>query len=302
MTITYGELINEIVLNLSGYTLRQERMTYITSPLTDSGLTLNLRDISNIGKGIIEIDDELIYIDSYDRNSNTATIAPWGRGYNGTTAVAHSDNAKVTVAPTFPRIAIKRAINETLQSLYPRLYGIGNYEFNYNPVVNTYELPSAIQSIQGISFSTVGPSKEWQPIRQWRQDPMASLTTWTSGNTLTVYDNIPAGRTIQIQYTTIPSSFDSTAADSAVFETVTGLQTSARDIIVYGSCYRLASFIDAGRMNYISAEADQADTKIQYGSAASTSRYFFSIFQQRLAEEENKLRDQSPTRIHYTRY
>lgn len=301
MTTTYGELINEIVLNLSGYTLRQERMTYITSSITSSSLTLNLRDISNIGKGIVEIDDELIYIDSYDRNSNTATVAPWGRGYNGTTAVAHNENAKVTVAPTFPRIAIKRAINETLQAVYPRLYGLGNYEFTYNTVVNTYELPAEVQTIQNVTFSTIGPTKEWKPIRQWRQDPMASTTTWTSGNTLTIYDAIPAGRTIQLHYTTIPAAFNG-SADSAIFETVTGLQTSARDVIVYGACYRLASFIDAGRMNYVSAEADQADTKLQYGSAASTSRYFLAIFQQRLSEEENKLRDLFPTRIHYTRY
>lgn len=301
MTTTYGELINEIVLNLSGYTLRQERMTYITSALSSSGLTLNLRDITNIGKGVIEIDDELMYVDSYDRNSNTATIAPWGRGYNGTTAVEHAVNAKVTVAPTFPRIAIKRAINETLQAVYPRLYGLNEYEFTYNTVVNTYAIPEEVQTIQNVTFSTIGPTKEWKPIRQWRQDPMANRTAWPTGNTLSIYDAIPAGRKIQLYYTTIPNAFNG-SADSAIFETVTGLQTSARDVIVYGACYRLASFIDAGRMNYVSAEADQADTKLQYGSAASTSRYFLAIFQQRLAEEEGKLRDLFPTRIHYTRY
>ena len=301
MTTTYAQLVNEIVLNLSGYTLRQERMTHITQALTADGLVLNLRDVGNIGKGIIEIDDELIWIDSYDRNSNTATVAPWGRGYNGTTPAAHSENARVTVAPTFPRIAIKRAINETIEALYPRLYGFGNYEFNYNSIKNTYEIPSYIETILNITYSTLGPSMEWKPIRQWRQDGMASLTTFTSGNTLTVYDNIPAGRKIQVYYTKIPTSLES-SSDSATFESVTGLQSSAKDVIIYGACYRLASFIDAGRMNYVSAEADQADTKIQYGSAASTSRYFLALYQQRLAEEQGKLQDLFPTRIHYTRY
>lgn len=301
MTTTYAELVNEIVLNLSGYAMRQERMTYLTQDLTASGLTIHLRDVSSIGKGMIEIDDELMYIDSYDRNSNTATIAPFGRGYNGTTAVAHSANAKVTVAPTFPRIAVKRAIDEAIQAVYPRLFGFGNHEFTYNTVQNTYELPAEIQTIQSISYSTLGPSKEWLPIRNWRQDPMASVVTWTSGNTLSIYDALPAGRKVQLHYTKIPAVFNG-AADSAVFETVTGLQSSARDVIVYGACFRLASFIDAGRMNYTSAEADQADTKIQYGSASSTSRYYLSLYSQRLAEEEGKLRDLSPVRIHYTRY
>lgn len=301
MTTTYAELVNEITLNLSGYAMRQERMTYLTQDLTAGGLTINLRDVSSIGKGMIEIDDELIYIDSYDRNSNTATIAPFGRGYNGTTAVSHSANAKVTVAPTFPRVAVKRAINQAIQAVYPRLFALGDYEFTYNSIRNTYELPAEIQTIQNISYSTVGSTKEWRPIRNWRQDPMASMSTWTSGNTLTIYDAIPAGRKVQLHYTKIPSVFNG-AGDNAIFEDVTGLQTSARDVIVYGACYRLASFIDAGRMNYTSAEADQADTKIQYGSASSTSRYYLSLYNQRLAEEENKLRDLFPTRIHYTRY
>lgn len=301
MTTTYAELVNEIVLNLSGYAMRQERMTYLTQDLTASGLTIHLRDVSSIGKGMIEIDDELMYIDSYDRNSNTATIAPFGRGYNGTTAVAHSANARVTVAPTFPRIAVKRAIDEAIQAVYPRLFGFGNHEFTYNTVQNTYELPAEIQTIQSISYSTLGPSKEWLPIRNWRQDPMASVVTWASGNTLSIYDALPAGRKVQLHYTKIPAVFNG-AADSAVFETVTGLQSSARDVIVYGACFRLASFIDAGRMNYTSAEADQADTKLQYGSASSTSRYYLSLYSQRLAEEEGKLRDLSPVRIHYTRY
>ena len=94
MTTTYAELINEITLNLSGYTMRQERMTHLTEDMTSTGLTMKLRDVANIGKGIVEIGEELIWIDTYDRNSNTATIAPYGRGYQGTTASPHAQYAK----------------------------------------------------------------------------------------------------------------------------------------------------------------------------------------------------------------
>jgi hypothetical protein len=69
-----------------------------------------------------------------------------------------------------------------------------------------------------------------------------------------------------------------------------------------GASYRLASFIDPGRLNYSSAEADNADTKIQYGSGASTARFLLANFQQRLNEESAKLKEVYPTRIHYTRY
>jgi len=80
------------------------------------------------------------------------------------------------------------------------------------------------------------------------------------------------------------------------------LPSSCKDVILYGAAYRLASFVDPGRLNYSSAEADNADTKIQYGSGASTSRFLLALFQQRLNEETKKLRDVYPVRIHYTRY
>ncbi len=66
MTTTYANMVDEALLNLSGYTLRQDRSTHLTQDITSSGLTLNLADVSNIGKGVVEIDDELIWIDSYE--------------------------------------------------------------------------------------------------------------------------------------------------------------------------------------------------------------------------------------------
>lgn len=301
MSTTYAELVNEVLLSLSGYTMRQESMTHLTQPLTADGLTLNLGNLGNIGKGVIEIDDELIYIDSFDRVSNTATIAPYGRGYMGTTAVEHAINSKVIVSPTFPRTMVKKAINEALLAVYPNLFSLGTHEFTYNSVKNTYEIPAEVQTIQYVSWSTIGPTKEWRPVKGWRQDSMAAMNTWATGNTITIYDRLPAGRKIQFHYTTVPSAFNG-APDDADYETTTGLTLATKDVIIYGACYRLASFIDAGRLNYSSAEADNADTKIQYGSGASTSRFFLALYNQRLKEEADKLRDLYPSRAHYTRY
>lgn len=301
MTTTYANLVDEIALNLSGYTLRQDRMTYLTQDVTSSGLTLNLRDVTNIGKGVIEIDDELIWLDSYDRNSNLGYIAPFGRGFQGTTAVAHTANTKVIIAPSFPRASIKRAINDTIDAAFPSLFGVSTYTFTYNSAVSAYQIPADVQTVLNVTASTTGPSKEWLPVRGWRHDPMANTTAFTTGNSLSIYDRVTPGRTVQIYYTKKPATLDGQAGN-AVFETVTGLPSSCKDVIVLGASYRLASFIDPGRLNYTSAEADQADTKIQYGSATSTARFLLVSYQQRLKEEAAKLKEVYPTRIHYTRY
>ncbi len=65
--------------------------------------------------------------------------------------------------------------------------------------------------------------------------------------------------------------------------------------------YKLLTFLDAGRINLSSAEADLNDTKNPYNSGASASRYVFALFQQRLQEEALKLSDKYPIRIHYTK-
>jgi hypothetical protein len=301
MTTTYANLVDEVFLNLSGYTLRQDRTTHLTQDVTSTGLLLNLGDTTNIGKGAIEIDDELLWLDSYDRVSATATVAPYGRGYHGTTAAVHTTNTKVTIAPTFPKASIKKAINDTIDAIFPNLFGVGVYTFSYNSVKTAYSIPTEVQTVLYVSWKTTGPTEEWLPMKGWRHDPLANSTAFTTGNSISIYDRIEAGRTVQVYYTKKPTTLTESAS-SAVFESITGLPSSCKDVILYGAAYRLASFIDPGRLNYSSAEADQADTKIQYGSGASTTRFLLALYQQRLNEETKKLRDVYPTRIHYTRY
>jgi hypothetical protein len=82
---------------------------------------------------------------------------------------------------------------------------------------------------------------------------------------------------------------------------VTGLPASSYDVTVLGASYKLLSFLDAGRINLSSAEADLNDTKNPFNSGASASRYIFALYQQRLQEEALKLADKYPIRLHYTK-
>ena len=299
MTSTFANIVDEVLLNLNGYTMRQDRTTHLTSTLTSSGLSLALGSVTNIGKGTVEIDDELIWVDTYDRVSNTATAAPYGRGYQGTTAASHTADTKVTISPTFPKISVKRAINDTIKSVFPQLFGVAKTTFSLTATQSTYSLPSDIDDVLGVSWDTPGPTGEWMPVKQWRHDKMANSTTYATGQTISVYDRITPGRTVQVTYGKEPSVL---VNNEDVFETVTGLPSSAKDVIVYGASYRLASFIDPGRLTFTSAEADQADSKIAFGSGSNTARFMLALYQQRLAEEAGKLRGQYPVRIHYTRY
>jgi hypothetical protein len=295
---TFNNLIDDVQLDLSGFTYRQDRVTYLVSAATTSDLVLNVASTDNIGKGIIEIDDEMMWVDSYDRQANTITIAPFGRGYNGTTAAAHSTNTKVTITPTYPRYAVKRAINDTIGAVYPKVFATGSTAVSFLASRTTYPVPADAIQILSMAWQSVGPTKEWLPIRQWRWDPLAYATSFPTGKSVSIYDNVLPGRTINVIYAHIPTAMSSLSDD---FETVTGLPASMKDVIIYGAAWRLSSYVDPARISISSPQADELDVKRPYGTGTNVTKNLQALYLQRLEEESLKQKLQYPTRVHYSR-
>lgn len=298
---TFLDMVNEVKTNLAGYTLRQDRITNLvnTGGINSTDLAITIGSAENLAKGLIEIDDELIWINSFSKPTLTLNVIPgFGRGYAGTTAAAHAQNSQVILTPTFPRTMVKKAINDTINSFYPKLWAVGSTTFTFNASQTTYALPNDAEQILYMSWQTTGSSLEWLPINRWRSDPMANFAEFNTNNTVNIYENIQPGRTVQVYYTKYATPL---ANNNDNFATVTGLPESCRDVVVYGAAYRLLSFLDAGRINLTSAEADFNDSKLPANAGQNASRYVFALFQQRLQEEAAKLQDRFPVRVHYTK-
>jgi len=294
---TLNEMIDEVRSSLAGYTLRQDRITYLTSAVNTTDLALGIGSSSNLAKGIIEVDDELIWVDNFNQSTSVLNAAPgFGRGYQGTSPAPHSQYAQITLAPTFPRLMIKKAINDVINSFFPKLWAVSSTTFTFNASQTTYALPDDLESILYISWQTTGSSLEWLPVNRWRADPMANVAAFNTQNTVNIYENIQPGRTVQVYYTTTANTLDSNTDDYA---DVTGLPASSVEVVILGACYKLLSYVDAGRINLSSAEADLNDTKISSSAGVASSRYIYALYQQRLQEEAEKLQDRYPIRIHY---
>jgi hypothetical protein len=304
-------MIDETLINLSGYTYQQDRSTYLTSAVTtltspsSSPTVLSLGSTDSVGKGIIEVGEELMWVDSFDRVANTATIAPYGRGYLGTTASTAAVDTKVTISPIFPRYVVKRAINDTIRAMGTQLLVVDQTTFTYNSAVTTYELtdgggnPLNIENILTMSWQDIGPSQEWINVRRYTFDPKAESTTWgANAQTVTIGDYITSGRTVKVNYVKQPSAF---TASNQVFTTQTGYPESARDVVILGAAYRLLTYLDPARASQISPQADEIDAKRPFGSANTAVRQIFSLYQQRLREEIQAFQGQYPTRVHYSR-
>ena len=305
---TLLDMINEVSINLSGYTLQQDRATHITANVAATAstiaapITLSLASTDSVGKGIVEIDEELFWVDNYDRVGNTATIAPYGRAYLGTDLAAHTAGTKVTIAPTFPRFVIKRAINDTISAIGSSIFAAKTTTITSNSAVSAFRLPTTgttlnISKILAIAYQALGSSKEWIPIRTYRFDGNANSTAFTSGQTVSIYDYIPSGRSVQIVYSTDPTPF-TTNAD--IFTDTTGLPESCKDLIILGATYRLLSNLDPARASMVSPQADETDSKRPYGSSQSLTKQVYALFNQRLNEEVKSQQEKYPIRVHYS--
>jgi hypothetical protein len=297
---TLKDMVDEVRANLAGYTMRQDRITYLANAngITTTSNAITIGSSSNLAKGVIEIDDELIWIDSFNKTSSVLNVIPgFGRGFQGTNPAPHAQYAQVTLSPTFPRVTIKQAINDTINSLFPKLWAINSTTFYYNSAKITYALPDDCQEILGVSWETTGSTREWLPVRKWRMDAMANVASFGSTSTISIYDDIQAGRTVQVWYTTEPNTLESNTED---FADITGLPESCRDVVTLGASYKLLSYLDAGRINLTSAEADAADSKLPSQAGTNSAKYIFALYQQRLNEEAGKLQGKYPVKLHYT--
>ncbi len=305
MTYTLSQIMDEVQINLSGYTYQQDRSTYLVSAVTtttspsSSPLVLSLGSTQDVGKGVVEIDEELLWLDSVDRVSNTAIVAPYGRGYLGTTASTHAVDTKVTISPIFPRYSIKKAVNDTIQAIGSAVFSVKQTTFTYNAAITTYEFENLnIENILSVSWQDIGPSKEWIRVKRWDFDPFADVNTWGAGSqTLTIGDVIIAGRTVKVMYTTEPTIFTSNSED---FTTQTGLPESCKDVVVLGAAYRLLQYLDPARAAQYSPQADEIDAKRPFGASNTAVRQLFALYTQRLNEERSKQQSQYPPRLHYS--
>jgi hypothetical protein len=311
MTTTLSDMVDEVLINLAGYTFQQDRATHLISNVADVASTiaapvnLSLASVGDIGKGIVEINEELMWIDGYDRVASQATVSPFGRGYLGTTRAAHTAGTKVSISPTFPRFVVKRAINDTIRAIGSSIFAVKSTEFTFNAAISAYAFANLnISNILSISWQSIGPSKEWIPVRRWSWDSSANpesfdyVTGTDVVQTVTIGDPITPGRTVRVVYATDPIAFTENTQNYA---TQSGLPESTRDLVILGASYRMLTYLDPARAAQTSPQADETDGKRPYGASQTATKQLYALYTQRLNEETARQQSNYPIRVHYSR-
>lgn len=297
---TLNQLTEQTIGEVNAYVKNQESVTIITSSVTAGAITMVIDDASALSKGIVEIDDELIYAKKVIATSGTLQVLgtegnPVGRGWRATTATSHPAGSIVRNNPTFPRNQVKRAINETIKAMnFPC---IDNYTFTFNGSDYSYILPDELVDITGISWDVPDSTGVWSIIKNYRLDTNYYDATTNSIKQALILKEAPMpGRTVNVQYTKYP-----TALTDGQELTVSGLPASCEDVVRLGAMYRLLSTVDPGKVTATSVSADALDQPVQAGASTNTAKYIFQLYTVRLAEEVAKQQANFLNTIQYTR-
>ena len=285
---TFLQLVDETLGMFNSFTGAVEQQCALSGDITSSDTTLILADPAMGGKGLYEIDEELVYATQGDALSGTLTLAPFGRGQQGTTAVAHENGTRVTRAPRLPRSRVKAALNEVLSGLYPDLFAV-KVDTSNTVALTTwgYPLPADVEDVLDVQY--LHPLfGNWIGVRRWRLDTKSDPATFATGYSLAIADQLWTGATIKVVYKARPTAL---VNDSDVFTTVTGLQDSAAQLLVLGACAQLIASDELLRTQPRAVEQAQRSLVSPAGAASNASRLMTTRFNERLDIEKRALNE-----------
>lgn len=300
MSTTFAQVQNRVRSHLLGYSRDQEQITSLSSPMAagDTTFTVDPTMANVFSRGTCQIDDELILVKSVDQTSGLATVLGGvnGRGREGTAAASHSANALVTSAPAFPNIRVQEAINDTLLGTYPHLVAFKSTNITKLAPQLEYTMPADALDVWYVTLQLVGPSRVWQPGPNWRFNPFADPTVFPTGKSIELLDGVVPGRQQRIVYAAAVSTMANPTDD---FETVTGLPVRCVDMITYGAVARLIPAFEAARLQQRAIESNQRSSLVPPQTALRTAQYYMTLYQQRLAEERDRMFTEIPNFQHY---
>ena len=296
---TLGTLVDDVLGYLRSFTKDQDVSTHLTTDMTPSDLTMNIASGRFVSRGRVQVNDEIVYVEEIDREKGIATIAPFGRGMDGTVPVAHKAGAMVTTSPLYPRHVVAKAINQVISGLSNTLYKIDQIQVPAKSIGFNYEVPEDTKSILNISFVAVPGAWKYPTFaKKWTfdqnvTDPLISKT----GKAVFIYDVVSPLFLYTIVFGRYPKPL--TSMDAPFSEA--NLPDTCYDVVVLGSTSRLLSVATAGLLQTQSVESAVLANTVDAAGSQAQSKYLYSLFQARLEEERMLLMSQASERVRYQR-
>jgi hypothetical protein len=270
-------LVEETLGSLSGYTLDQGQLTWLTDPVDASTLSVPVDGAqgSQVHRGIAEIGEEMVFV--ANSTASSLTLAPFGRGYQGTEPAAHAANTRVSFSPRYPRARIRETINDVILGTYPFLFAVGETSFSVNGPQVSYDLPSDVEMILTVKQQASGPSLRERTFTRY------GLNREGGTRTLDLFDWYELSHEVKVSYLKKPIAIPSDGEFSD-----SGLQERAWPCIKYGVMHQLIAPQEAGMSGLQSVQAAESQRQREV-KPTTLSRQYYAVYQQLLQDERMRL-------------
>jgi len=240
---------------------------------------------------ILEIDSELMYIWTADTGTKNMVVE---RGYNGTTAAAHTANALIKVNPRFPRAQVLEAMNDEtadLSSPMNGLFQVKTLNVDYNGSDTMINLTGVTDIIDLLGVSVRYMVDDYPVARKVRLVRDVPTDDFASGFALRFDQGVFPGR-LRVVY---KAPYVTASTESSDINTTGGIQDTVTDIVALGAQIRLMSPREMKR-NFTESQGDtRRAAEVPAGAVASSITNLQRLRRDRIQAEAARLMRSYPT-------
>ena len=288
---TAATVINKTLRQLLSGTV--EARNKLASTITDSGTSVVCTyAVEGLRAGqVFEIDSELFYIWAANVSTQTLTVQ---RGFNGTTAAAHTSGALLTVAPRFPRAQVLEAINDEvldLSSPVNGLFQVKTFNQTYNGTDRMVNLTSATDVIDVLNVSVRYLTDDYPVARKVKLVRDLPTDDFASSFALKFDQAVYPGR-LRVVY---KAPYTSVTTEATNLNTGCGIQESVEDIVVIGTQLRLMAPREIKR-NFMESQGDtRRAEEVTSGAISNSVTVLRQLRRDRIIAEAARLMRAYPT-------
>lgn len=261
---------------------------------SDTSLVVT-QTLGAIGGGtVISIGLENMLVWTVDDSTKTVTVR---RGFQGSTAVAHTTNDLIVINPKFSDFAVMQALNADLDDISGEIFQVKTETFTYIAGQQGYDLSGAVGydvlGALGAVYDPPGIQRDWPRINSFRIRRDSNTTDFPSGYAIILTEGAFPGREVRVTYAAELGRLSAVTDDVLA---VTGLATGLHDIPPLGAATRLQG-VREGQRNFNDSQPDtRRQTEVPTGAQIQSIRALQDFHDRRVRGVQRNLRQKYPYR------
>ena len=287
---TAGAVLTRASRQLLSGTVEERNKLATTVTSADTSIVLSY-DLGGFREGsVIEIESELMYVWESATATKTLTVE---RGYDGTTAAAHTSGVLATVNPRFPRQQMLDALNadiDDLSSTVNGLFRVVAQDISYNGSDRQINITSATGIIDLLDVRLRYLADDFPVIRNVRLQRNLPTADFPSGFAIVFDEPVMAG-TLRV---VTKREFTRASTESSDLQSACFVPQSCEDILEMGVLLRMMNGREIKR-NFIESQGDtRRSDEVPAGSTRDSLTNIQRLRRERIVAEAARLKQQYP--------